>query len=241
MIPWVSRLPPGGGEGGGSHILEVREARKVFRTGSEDLIVLDGVSFSMRSGSTVVITGESGCGKSTLLQLIGGLDTVSSGRILFRGQDITRRRESQLMEFRNRTLGFIFQFHYLLKDFTALENVAMPAAIAGAPRGAALRRAQDLLVRVGLEARGEHFPVQLSGGERQRVAVARALMNDPELILADEPTGNLDERNSDAVQELLFGLVADFHKTMILVTHAAELSGRGDARYLLEHGRLKPL
>ncbi|MBN1836208.1 MAG: ABC transporter ATP-binding protein [Spirochaetales bacterium] len=229
-----------GGPGPESCILEVREVRKVFRTGSEELTVLAGVSFRVAAGSTIVITGESGSGKSTLLQLVGGLDAVSGGSILFRGQDITRSSETQLMEFRNRTLGFIFQFHYLLKDFTALENVAMPAAIAGYPRASALERARGLLARVGLEARAEHFPVELSGGERQRVAVARALMNDPELILADEPTGSLDERNSEAVQELLFGLVADYRKTMILVTHAAELSGRGDAHYLLEHGRLRP-
>ncbi|MBN1837678.1 MAG: ABC transporter ATP-binding protein [Spirochaetales bacterium] len=234
-------VPPArpGNPAGASRVLEVREVRKVFRTGSEDLTVLAGVSFSVEAGSTVVITGESGCGKSTLLQLVGGLDTVSSGSIVFRGQEITRRSESQLMEFRNRTLGFIFQFHYLLKDFTALENVAMPAAIGGSPRVPALRRARELLARVGLAARAEHFPVELSGGERQRVAVARALMNDPELILADEPTGNLDERNSEAVQQLLFGLVRDYRKTMILVTHAAELSVRGDVQYLLEHGRLR--
>jgi lipoprotein-releasing system ATP-binding protein len=226
-------------QGSSPEILEVRSLRKVFRTGSEDLTVLEGVSFSVREGTTVVITGESGSGKSTLLQLLGGLDTVSSGSILFRGEEITRRSESQLMEFRNRTLGFIFQFHYLLKDFTALENVMMPAAIAGLARGVARRRAAELLAQVGLAAREDHYPVELSGGERQRVAVARALMNDPELILADEPTGNLDERNSRSVRELLFGLVADFRKTMILVTHAAELSGLGDEHYLLEHRVLK--
>jgi lipoprotein-releasing system ATP-binding protein len=221
-------------------ILEVRGVCKEFRSGSEVLSVLDGVSLSVSEATTVIITGESGSGKSTLLQLLGGLDSVSAWSILFRGRDITRRSEGQLMEFRNQTLGFIFQFHYLLKDFTALENTMMPAAIAGLGRARALERARELLARVGLEAREGHYPVQLSGGERQRVAVARALMNDPELILADEPTGNLDERNSQAVQELLFGLVADFRKTMILVTHAAELCGRGDEHYVLEHRRLRP-
>jgi lipoprotein-releasing system ATP-binding protein len=220
-------------------ILQIRAVGKVFRTGSEDLTVLEGVSFSVSEGTTVVITGESGSGKSTLLQVVGGLDTVSSGSILFRGEEITHRNESQLMEFRNRTLGFIFQFHYLLKDFTALENVAMPAAIAGSGRAGAQRRARELLARVGLAAREEHYPIQLSGGERQRVAVARALMNDPELILADEPTGNLDERNSELVQELLFGLVAEYRKTMILVTHASDLAGRGDEHYVLEHRTLR--
>ena len=221
-------------------LLQVRGLCKVFRTGSEDLTVLDGINFSVSEGSTVVISGESGCGKSTLLQLLGALDSASSGSIRFRGEEITALEESQLMGFRNRALGFIFQFHYLLKDFTALENVMMPATIAGTLRGEARRRAGELLDQVGLGRRRDHYPVQLSGGERQRVAVARALMNDPELILADEPTGNLDERNSRAVQDLLFGLVADHRKTMVLVTHAGELFASGDEHYVLEHGKLSP-
>jgi lipoprotein-releasing system ATP-binding protein len=160
---------------------------------------------------------------------------------MFRGEEMTGKAEEELIEFRSRRLGFIFQFHYLLKDLTALENVFVPALIAGRPGAAARRRARELLSRVGLEQRLEHYPVQLSGGERQRVAVARALMNDPELILADEPTGNLDERNSRAIRELLFELVRAFGKTMILVTHAAELALAGDQHYLLEHHRLKRL
>jgi lipoprotein-releasing system ATP-binding protein len=234
------RFAAGTGDPSGRRvILEVLGVGKVFQTGPEELVVLEGVSFSVAAGTTVVIAGESGSGKSTLLQLVGGLDTASSGQILFKGADITRRSESELIDFRNRSLGFIFQFHYLLKDFTALENVVMPGAIAGTGRSESLRRARELLARVGLEARAAHYPVQLSGGERQRVAVARALMNDPELILADEPTGNLDERNSALIQELLFGLVAEYRKTMILVTHASDLSERGDEHYLLEHRRLR--
>jgi lipoprotein-releasing system ATP-binding protein len=232
----------GGGPGASGPrpiVLDVQRVGKVFQTGSEELVVLEEVSFSVAAGTTVVITGESGSGKSTLLQLVGGLDTVSAGRILFKGADITRRGESELIDFRNRALGFIFQFHYLLKDFTALENVMMPGAIAGAPRSESRRRAQALLARVGLEPRAGHYPAQLSGGERQRVAVARALMNDPELILADEPTGNLDERISAVVRELLFGLVAEYRKTMILVTHASDLSRGGDEHYVLEHRRLR--
>lgn len=220
-------------------LLEVAGLKKVFRSGSEDLTVFAGVSFGVPEGRTVVISGESGSGKSTLLNLVGGLDSPTEGKILFGDADITRKRESELMDYRCRSLGFIFQLHYLLKDFTALENVLMPAYIAGLPATAARRRAEKLLGQVGLSSRREHYPVQLSGGERQRVAVARALMNDPQLILADEPTGNLDERNSGAVRELLFGLVSEYRKTMILVTHAAELAGAGDRRFLLEHGRLQ--
>ena len=223
----------------GSPLLVVTALRKVFRAGSEDLTVLDGVSLAVREGSTVVISGESGSGKSTLLHLIGGLDTPTAGRIRFQELEIGDLAEAELVEYRNRRLGFIFQLHYLLKDFTALENVFMPAAIAGFPWAAARRRAERLLEQVGLAGRRMHYPVELSGGERQRVAVARALMNDPRLILADEPTGSLDERSSAQIRDLLFGLVGEYRKTMILVTHSRELAGTGDQRLVLEHGRLR--
>ncbi len=222
-----------------SPLLEVAGLRKVFRAGSEDLTVLDGVSLAVREGSTVVISGESGSGKSTLLHLIGGLDSPTAGRIRFAGVEISGLAEAELVEYRNRRLGFIFQLHYLLKDFTALENVYLPALIAGAAGPTARRRAARLLEQVGLGARRAHFPVELSGGERQRVAVARALMNDPQLILADEPTGSLDERSSAQIRDLLFGLVGEYRKTMILVTHSRELAEAGDQRLVLEHGRLR--
>jgi len=222
-------------------VLDVCGVKKVFRSGNEDLVVFEEVSFSVPRGATAVILGESGSGKTTLLNLIGALDSCTAGRILFNGFDTTEQREENLIEFRSKQLGFIFQFHYLLKDLTALENVLIPALIARAPRAQASRRAQDLLAQVGLTARMSHYPVQLSGGERQRVAVARALMNDPQLILADEPTGNLDERNSQAIQQLLFELVRSHGKSMILVTHAADFSQLGDEHFLLEHRRLRRL
>jgi lipoprotein-releasing system ATP-binding protein len=220
-------------------LLEVAGLRKVFRAGSEDLTVLDGVSLAVREGSTVVISGESGSGKSTLLHLIGGLDSPTAGRIRFQELEISGLREAELVEYRNRRLGFIFQLHYLLKDFTALENVFMPAAIGGFPAASARRRAARLLEQVGLTERRTHYPSELSGGERQRVAVARALMNDPQLILADEPTGSLDERSSAQIRDLLFGLVGEYRKTMILVTHSRELAEAGDQQLVLEHGRLR--
>jgi lipoprotein-releasing system ATP-binding protein len=221
--------------------LRVAGVKKVFRSGAEDLVVFEEVSFTVAQGRTAVILGESGSGKTTLLNLIGALDSCTAGRIVFNGFDITEQPEENLVEFRSRRLGFIFQFHYLLKDLTALENVLIPALIVRSSRGGALRRAQELLAQVGLSARTGHYPVQLSGGERQRVAVARALMNDPDLILADEPTGNLDERNSQAIRELLFELVRSYGKSMILVTHAPELSQLANERYLLEHRRLRKL
>ena len=223
----------------GRPLLSVTGLRKVYRTGSEDLTVLAGVELEVEAGSTVAIAGESGSGKSTLLNLIGSLDSPTAGRILYQGEEITGLSEAELVGFRSRRLGFIFQLHHLLKDFTALENVLLPAYIAGLGAAAARRRAERLLEQVGLADRLRHYPVQLSGGERQRVAVARALMNDPQLILADEPTGSLDERNAAQVRELLFSLVAEYRKSMILVTHSHELAGAGDARFVLEHGRLR--
>jgi lipoprotein-releasing system ATP-binding protein len=219
--------------------LEIEGLRKVFRAGSEDLTVLDDVRLEVQEASTVVISGESGSGKSTLLHLIGGLDSPTAGRIRFQGTEITGLGEAELVDYRNRRLGFIFQLHYLLKDFTALENVFLPAAIAGAAGAASRRRAELLLEQVGLGGRRGHYPSELSGGERQRVAVARALMNDPQLILADEPTGSLDERSSAQIRDLLFGLVGEYRKTMILVTHSRELAAAGDRRLVLEHGRLR--
>jgi len=223
----------------GEVLLEARGLKKVFRSGGEELVVFEQVDLTVRQGSAVVIAGQSGSGKSTLLSLLGSLDAPTEGRITFCGREISGRPESELLRFRGRSLGFVFQFHYLLKDFTALENVMMPAYVAGLSRSRARERALALLGEVGLAERGHHFPVQLSGGERQRVAVARALGNGPQLILADEPTGNLDERNSAQVQELLFSLVREHGAAMVLVTHAAELSRSGDEHYCLEHRRLR--
>jgi lipoprotein-releasing system ATP-binding protein len=221
-------------------LLAVESLTKEFPSGSERIRVLAGLDLTVEAGDTVVITGESGCGKSTLLNLVGGLDAATSGRIWLDGLELTRQGEEALARVRGRWIGFIFQLHFLLKDFTALENVLLPALIDGRTVRQARDRAAGLLSRVGLEKRQDHYPAELSGGERQRVAVARALVNDPRLILADEPTGNLDERNSEQVRELLFGLVRELGKTLILVTHDMALAAPARAHYHLEHGVLHP-
>jgi lipoprotein-releasing system ATP-binding protein len=219
-------------------ILSVDSITKNFRIGNEEIEVLRGIDLAVEEGTTVVITGESGSGKSTLLNLVGGIDSPSSGTIGVRGLDITRLDEEHLTHFRNVTIGFIFQFHFLLKDFSAIENVMMPAHILGTPLVQARKKATRLLAEVGLSHRENHYLVELSGGERQRVAVARALMNDPDIIIADEPTGNLDEKNSLLVQDILFDLVGSHFKTMLLVTHDTNFARRADAAYRIEHGVL---
>jgi lipoprotein-releasing system ATP-binding protein len=219
-------------------LVVVSSLARRFVTGVETLEVLRDVSLEVPEGRTVAITGESGCGKSTLLGLIGGLDRPTSGKILVGGRNITELAEADLSRYRNREVGFIFQFHFLLKDFTALENVILPAMLGNESTRALRERGRQLLAEVGLAQRMDAWPLELSGGERQRVAVARALINEPGLLLADEPTGNLDERNARTVEDLLFALVRKHHRTMILVSHDAALAGRADNRFSLAAGAL---
>jgi lipoprotein-releasing system ATP-binding protein len=221
-------------------LVVTRLLARSFVTGSETLEVLRSVDLSVERGATVVITGESGCGKSTLLGLIGGLDRPTAGQVLVQGADITELPETALSAYRNREVGFIFQFHFLLKDFTALENVIIPGMMGSGSRRALRDKGRALLAEVGLEGRRDAWPHELSGGERQRVAVARSLMNEPALLLADEPTGNLDERNARIVEDMLFELARAHGRTMILVTHDAALAARAGSRYLLAAGRLSP-
>ncbi|MDD6488168.1 MAG: ABC transporter ATP-binding protein [Spirochaetales bacterium] len=222
-------------------LISVENLSKVYNTESEQLEILKNLSLSVERGTKVVITGESGSGKSTLLNIIGALDSPTSGTVKVGGLLISFQDEDKLTYYRSKTLGLIFQFHYLLKDFTAVENVAMSALIAGVPQKKALDHAKALLCDVGLEQRANHFPSQLSGGERQRVAVARALINDPELILADEPTGNLEPENAKSVGNLLFSLVDRYKKTLVLVTHDMKLAQNGDIIYTIRNGNLANL
>lgn len=220
-----------------SSILEVRNVHKIYESEGEKLEVLQDISFDLKGGESLIITGESGCGKSTLLNIIGGLDSATSGHIHSCGMNITEMNEDKLTKYRKRSVGFIFQFHYLLKDFSALENLMLPLLINGESRKVAKEHALKLIDDVGLYNRKKHFPSQLSGGERQRIAIARALANRPEIILADEPTGNLDEMNSKLVQSLLFKLVEDYNKSMILVTHDSTIKDKGNYHYSIKSGR----
>jgi lipoprotein-releasing system ATP-binding protein len=214
------------------------ELSRHFTTGRETLEVLTGLDLKVSHGQTVAITGESGSGKSTLLGLIGGLDRPTGGTLFVGGIDIAGLHETELSAYRNRSVGFIFQFHFLLKDFTALENVMIPGMMGSGPQRLLRERARQLLAEVGLGGRADAWPLELSGGERQRVAVARSLINEPPLILADEPTGNLDERNARSVEEMLFGLVEKHRRTMILVTHDTALSRRAGQHFQLAAGKL---
>jgi lipoprotein-releasing system ATP-binding protein len=220
-------------------LLSVCALGKVYETAAESLSVLKDVDLQVAAGTTAVITGESGCGKSTLLNLVGGLDHPSSGSISVGGIEISRLPEEELSRYRNRSVGFIFQFHFLLKDFTALENVLIPAMVGGQSLSRLRPRGEQLLEEVGLTRRRNAYPHELSGGERQRVAVARALINEPLLVLADEPTGNLDEGNSRLVQDLLFSVARAHGRTMIVVTHDRGLAARADRRLLLSGGSLR--
>jgi len=211
---------------------------KNYLSGNETLHILRGVSLSIQRGLSVAINGSSGSGKSTLLNILGGLDRCDGGKAFIGGAEITGLPEKSLAEYRSKKIGFIFQFHYLLKDFTALENVMLPAYIAGINKKEALERARILLSDVRLHDRTGHYPSQLSGGERQRVAVARSMVNDPDLILADEPTGNLDPDNSATIAKLLFAGAEKWGKTLLVVTHDLNVANRAGSRYILENGLL---
>jgi len=213
---------------------------KTYRDGARRVEVLKGVDLAVEPGELVAIVGPSGSGKSTLLHLLGGLDRPDGGRVVIGGEDLSRRSGARLAALRNRTIGFVFQFHHLLPDFTALENVMLPGRIAGQPPRRALGRARELLAEVGLSEREDHFPSELSGGERQRVALCRALALDPPLLLADEPTGNLDPASGERVLELLLALQERHGTTAVLVTHNPEVAGRCARVLVLDKGVLKP-
>ncbi|MDR1444571.1 MAG: ABC transporter ATP-binding protein [Treponema sp.] len=218
-------------------LVRICDVVKNYVSGAETLRILRGLSFELRRGETVAVTGRSGSGKSTLLNILGGLDRSDSGTVTVGGMELNSLPEGALASYRKNQVGFIFQFHYLLKDFTALENVMLPAYIAGMKKKEALDRAGMLLQDLGLDDRKGHYPSQLSGGERQRVAVARSLVNDPDLVLADEPTGNLDPDNSAVVAELLYGSARKWGKTLVVVTHDAKVAARAETRYTLTAGQ----
>lgn len=222
-------------------VLSVEGLSKVFPTPGGVLEVLRAVDFTPPAGQVTAIVGPSGAGKSTLLHILGALDRPTSGRVLFDGHDLFAWDDDRLARFRNEAIGFVFQFHHLLAEFTALENVMLPGMMARRAPGALEAEAREMLGRVGLKNRETHRPAQLSGGEQQRVAVARALINRPRLVLADEPSGNLDRVSSDGLQELIFSLARNEGETFVIVTHDERLAARADQVMLLEDGRLRRL
>jgi lipoprotein-releasing system ATP-binding protein lolD len=221
-----------------NNLIRIENLTKIYSGAGEKLTVFSDVNVNLKRGSKTVILGESGSGKSTLLNIIGALDNASGGKVQVGPYEVTSLDEENAAVYRADFLGLIFQFHYLLKDFTALENVFLPLYMKGVPKKEARLRAERLLCDVGLEKRMHHLPSQLSGGERQRAAVARSLIADPELILADEPTGNLDPENAHLVGELLFSVVKKYGKTLIMATHDLSLTSGADQCLRIKQGRL---
>jgi len=218
-----------------------QQLSKSYFQGNIETKVLDGLDLSVETGELVAIVGSSGCGKSTFLHIAGALDSPSSGQVFISDVDIHQLSEKQRAKFRNKHIGFIYQFHHLMMEFTAEENVAMPLLIRGDSPKVALEAAQQMLKQVGLSHRFEHRPSELSGGERQRVAIARALVTKPSLILADEPTGNLDFDTAEQIYQLLRDLNQTVNTSFVIVTHDLTLAARMDRQLRLAHGRLAPL
>lgn len=220
-----------------SPIIELKNLTKIYKNGME-FRALDNASLRIKKGEFVAVVGPSGSGKSTLMHMIGLLDTPSSGKLLIDGRDVTKMLDKERSEMRNRMLGFVFQYHHLLPDFTALENVIMPLLIAGKSRKEAIEIAEKLLKDVGLEDRMDHKPGELSGGQNQRVAVARALSCSPAIVLGDEPTGNLDTKTGDLIYELLRRLNREYNQTFIVVTHNEDLASKADRIVRLVDGKI---
>lgn len=221
-----------------SKLLEVRDLYKSYGTGAAKVEVLRGISLNVAAGETIALVGASGAGKSTLLHVLGTIDTPTSGTVLFNGEEIFRLGGMALAAFRNRSIGFVFQFHHLLPEFSALENAMMPLLIGGMKRGEAEAIAEELLRDVGLSHRLTHKPGELSGGEQQRVAIARSLVRSPQLLLADEPTGNLDMKTSDEVHDLLNEIHRKKGLTLIIVTHNEKLADRMSKTIRLVDGKI---
>lgn len=224
-----------------SNVLLCQSLSKVYQQDNISTPVLNDLNLTVEAGELVAVVGRSGCGKSTFLHIAGALDEPSSGKVLINDVDIHQLSAKQQASFRNQHLGFIYQFHHLMMEFSATENVAMPLLIAGVKPQEARKKAQDMLSQVGLSHRFEHRPAQLSGGERQRVAIARALVNEPALVLADEPTGNLDSDSAEQIYQLLLDLNQRLSTSFVIVTHDLSLAAKMDRQLSLTQGQLVPL
>lgn len=220
-------------------LVSVQDLHKTYWLNRKPIEVLRGVDLEVQRGEMVAVEGPSGAGKSTLLHILGTLDLPSQGSVSIEGRDVRSFKPDGLASFRNKTIGFVFQFHHLLPEFTALENIMMPALIQRMPRQEAAARAAEVLTEVGLAHRMEHRPVELSGGEQQRVALARSLVLKPRLLLADEPTGNLDEETAEGIHDVLFDLNRRLEMTTIVVTHSSRLASRLGRRLRLKDGRIE--
>jgi lipoprotein-releasing system ATP-binding protein len=237
----TSASTPANGATHAGALIEARDLHKSYGAGAAEITVLSGINVNVEAGKLIAVIGPSGAGKSTFLHLLAALDTPTSGTVYFEGKAIDSFQESELANYRNRSIGFVWQRHHLLADFTAAENVAMPMLMRGAKHDEALETSERWLREVGLGARLKQRAGELSGGEQQRVAIARALVQNPALLLADEPTGDLDERNAMAVFELMQRLHREHRLTSILATHNTVLAGRADRVLQLEHGKLQPV
>jgi len=220
-------------------VLQCQNLSRIFADGKSSLKVLAEINLEVKRGTQIAIMGRSGSGKSTLLQLLAGLDNPTTGHVVLNGKDLTKLSPDELARWRNKTLGFIYQMHHLLPEFSAVENIAMPLLISGVKLKSALMQAKELLAAVDLTERAEHRPAQLSGGERQRIAIARSIAMNPDCVLADEPTGNLDAENAELALQLMQKLNRERGTTFIIVTHDADLAARLDHTYHLQDGFLK--
>lgn len=218
-------------------LLEVQDIHKKYQSGESELEVLKGVSMQVKKGEAICLLGASGAGKSTLLQILGTLDRPSSGQVLYHGDNLISLDDEKLAEFRNQKMGFVFQFHHLIQELSALENIMLPSLIAGEDEALAKEQAMAWLNDLGLSERAHHFPSQLSGGELQRVAIARALVKKPEILLADEPTGNLDSENGKRIQDLFFELQKKLGITLIVVTHDLQFASQFPRVFKVKNGR----
>lgn len=222
-----------------SSLMTARDIRKAFVTGKNRLNVLKDINLEIKKGELIMIVGPSGAGKSTLLSIMGGLSRPTSGKVFLNDADMYALNDEKLAGLRNRNFGFIFQFHHLLPEFNAVENVAMPALIMDQPREKVFEKAKTLLITMGLGARLTHRPNELSGGEQQRVAIARSMINDPEIIFADEPTGNLDRQNAELINRVILDLNKNFTQTFIIVTHNEQLTSYGNRVIHIDDGDIK--